>query len=185
MSFELPLTIDLLFGETALSAHFASTRNKPDTPQWLLRIRMLSEVFILRPLPWNAREDYNTICISNQEYLKSALNFLSALPELKQLPILDIGSGDSLASMFLKRRGFKGVVTSDFENADSMYVTKWNNEQNGLYHHHIPFNWGQKFPKQELMGLWKQLIEVEQADPLDYSPFIPMLSKVCVILGKS
>ena len=110
MSIELPLTIDLLFGETALTSQFSETRAKNETPQWMLRVRLLSEVFVLRALPWNSREKYDPICFSNQEYLKSALNFMSALPELKSLPILELGCGDGLVSMFMKRRGFKGKI---------------------------------------------------------------------------
>ncbi|XP_063718009.1 uncharacterized protein LOC134845087 [Symsagittifera roscoffensis] len=183
MSIELPLTIDLLFGETALTSQFSETRAKNETPQWMLRVRLLSEVFVLRALPWNSREKYDPICYSNQEYLKSALNFMSALPELKSLPILELGCGDGLVSMFMKRRGFKGIVTSDIENADSMSILKWNNERNGLYHKHIPFNWGQKFPTSELAQYWKEQVSVDTVDGLDYGPYVAMLHDVCLILA--
>ena len=112
MSFELPLTIDLLFGETSLSSKLSSSRKNADTPQWLLRVRILSEVLILRPLPWNNRKDYDEICYSNCEYLKLVLDFMSAMPDLKNLPILELGCGDAMVSMFLKRRGFKGKLNN-------------------------------------------------------------------------
>ena len=76
-----------------------------------------------------------------------------------------------------------GIVTSDIENADSMSVLKWNNERNGLYHKHIPFNWGQKFPTSELAQYWNEQVSVDTVDGLDYGPYVAMLHDVCLILG--
>ena len=75
-------------------------------------------------------------------------------------------------------------MTTDIEDAESMAVIKWNHERNGLFNCHIPFNWGQKFPNQELLGSWNRLIGTKKANPKDYPPFIEMLSDVCLILGE-
>ena len=64
-----------------------------------------------------------------------------------------------------------------------MCTLKWNHEQNGVYHKHIPYNWGNRFPKGELMEYWQQMVSLTLPDPHKCSPYIDIPSSVHVFLG--
>ena len=109
MSYNLPLIIDFYFGDTTLSASLRKQiKDDASLPWWALKVIIIFETFVIQPLPWNDRKSYNDICSSNQRFAINVLNFLTAQKDFKNLPILEIGCGDGLLSMFLKRKGFKG-----------------------------------------------------------------------------